>query len=309
MQSYYFFVKIRNKFKNKLYFCINFSRKLMRRLLFTVVTLCAATMFFSTGCTDKRPSGNDTLSDSLVIDSIQPDSMEALIEDAPMPKTADELFDDFIFNFAANRKLQRERTDFPFPVTSYGKQSTIDKDKWSIERFFMRQGYYTLIFNSMQQLSLCKDTAVSSASIEKINFAKRQIQEWQFNRVNGLWRLQGMTISSLKSHPDASFLNFYERFATDSAFQYNSLAELVNVTCPDPDDDFSTMSGDVMPEQWPAFAPWMPSGTLYNIHYGKEPYKKSSTRVFVIRGIANGLETELTFKRNGNSWMLVKMES
>lgn len=281
----------------------------MRKLLFTGIMLCAVTMFFSTGCTEKRPSGIDSLTDSLVVDSIQPDSVESLIEDAPMPKSADELFDDFIFNFAANRKLQRERTDFPFAVTTYGKQSTIEQGRWVTERFFMRQGYYTLVFNSLKQLALCKDTAVSSASIEKIVFSKKRYQQWQFNRVNGLWRMQSMTTSSLSSHPDASFLQFYEKFATDSAFQYNSLAELVSVTCPDPDDDFSTMSGDVMPEQWPAFAPWMPSGTLYNIHYGKEPYKNSSTRVFVIRGIANGLETELTFKRNGDSWMLVKMES
>ena len=37
------------------------------------------------------------------------DSTEQLIEETPMPKAADELFDDFVFNFAANRKLQKSR--------------------------------------------------------------------------------------------------------------------------------------------------------------------------------------------------------
>ena len=31
-----------------------------------------------------------------------------------MPKAADELFDDFFFNYAANRKLQLKRTTWPF---------------------------------------------------------------------------------------------------------------------------------------------------------------------------------------------------
>lgn len=38
-----------------------------------------------------------------------------------MPKAADELFDDFLFNFAASRKLQRQRVHFPLPVYRNGK--------------------------------------------------------------------------------------------------------------------------------------------------------------------------------------------
>ena len=37
-------------------------------------------------------------------------AMEAVLEANPLPKAADELFDDFFFNFIDNRKLQ------PFPA-------------------------------------------------------------------------------------------------------------------------------------------------------------------------------------------------
>ena len=41
------------------------------------------------------------------------------------------------------------------------------------------------------------------------------------------------------------------------------------------DDDFSTMTGDIEPETWPAFAPQLPHGMIYNITI--------STPVFLFR--------------------------
>jgi len=77
-------------------------------------------------------------------------------------------------------------------------------------------------------------------------------------------------------------------------------------TGPDPDDDFGTMTGTLAPEQWPSFAPQLPRGLIYNIIYGQK-YTESSQKIFVVRGIANGLETELTFKKRGGKWKLTKL--
>ena len=245
----------------------------------------------------------------MLTDTLGTDSMEALIEDEPMPKAADELFDDFIFNFAANRRLQSERTDYPVNVDTYGKLSKVEKSKWGMEHFFMRQGYYTLVFNSASQLDVVKDTAIGSVYVEKISFAKRQVTRWQFNRVLGLWKMQGVRIMALTKHEDASFLRFYNNFVTNPDIQSVSIAESVSFSGPDPEDDFSRMTGELMAEQVPAFLPWMPSGTLYNIHYGDQPYKPSNTRIFVVRGIANGMESELTFQRKAGAWMLTKLNT
>ena len=75
---------------------------------------------------------------------------------------------------------------------------------------------------------------------------------------------------------------------------------------PDPDDDFSQMEGLITPETWPAFAPELPNNMIYNIIYGEDS-KPGLQRIFVIRGIANGLEMELTFKRKKSKWMLTKL--
>ena len=282
----------------------------MRKIVFVVFLASLAMLFVGTGCTDKKTTSDVSVSvDTMLTDTLGTDSMEALIEDEPMPKAADELFDDFIFNFAANRRLQSERTDYPVNVDKYGKLSKVEKSKLGMEHFFMRQGYYTLVFNSASQLDVVKDTAISSVYVEKISFAKRKVTRWQFNRVLGLWKMQGVRIMALTKHEDASFLRFYNNFVTNPDIQSVSIAESVSFSGPDPEDDFSRMTGELMAEQVPAFLPWMPSGTLYNIHYGDQPYKPSNTRIFVVRGIANGMESELTFQKKSGGWMLTKLNT
>ncbi len=283
----------------------------MKKLSFISVLLALLTIvcFSSVGCTGKKPASDaDTLaSDTTVADTQAMDSTEKLIEETPMPKAADELFDDFVFNFAANRKLQLSRVHFPLPVYRNEKVvKTIDKKHWKMEHFFMRQDYYTLIFDNQKQMNLVKDTTIDHVVVEKVFYHKKTVQQFLFNRINGQWMMTSINYKPMYSNKNASFLKFYGKFATDSTFQAEHLHNPVKFVGPDPDDDFSTMTGDIEPETWPAFAPKLPSNMIYNIIYGQK-YNESNQKIFVIRGIANGLETELTFKRIGGKWMLTKL--
>ncbi|WP_289220940.1 DUF4348 domain-containing protein, partial [Xylanibacter rodentium] len=122
----------------------------------------------------------------------------------------------------------------------------------------------------------------------------------------GLWMLRKINIIPLYKNDNASFLKFYHQFANDSVFQTESLYDPVQFVGPDPDDDFSQMEGVISPDTWPAFAPELPQTMIYNINYG-QTCRKSNQVIFMIRGISNGLEMELTFKREGSKWQLVKM--
>lgn len=283
----------------------------MKKLSFLSVLLAVLTVvcFTSVGCSDKKPAQvhDSTSVDSVITDTQTVDSTEKLIEETPMPKAADELFDDFVFNFAANRKLQMKRVHFPLPVYHNDKLvKSIGKRAWKMEHFFMHQDYYTLIFDNQKQMNLVKDTAIDHVVIEKVFYAKKKVQQFLFNRINGEWMMTSINYKPMYSNMNASFLKFYGRFATDSAFQAEHLHNPVKFVGPDPDDDFSTMSGDIEPETWPAFAPQLPHGMIYNIIYGQK-YAESNQKIFVIRGIANGMETILTFKRVHGKWMLTKL--
>lgn len=279
----------------------------MKNLLIVLGAMLSS-LFFATGCFDKPSHAADSISsDSVSADTLLVDSIAEVVEETPMPVAADELFDDFFFNFAASRKVQKERVHFPLPVDNFGKQTVTEQKQWRWEHFFMLQDYYTLIFSEYKQTRLVKDTTVSDVTVERIAIDRHTVTRWHFARVRGLWYMDYIKKMPLKQHHDAAFLRFYQHFATDSAFQQQALCDPVIFTGPDPDDDFSTMTGELMPEQWPMFAPMLPSGTIYNIMYGAEPYPNTNFRVFMLRGISNGLETEMQFVKQGGKWKLKKI--
>lgn len=263
--------------------------------------------FSSVGCSDKKPAQTD--SDSVAAPAsaeAAADTMDQIIAETPMPKAADELFDDFFFNFAANRKLQMSRIKFPLPVVTGNDSALVQKKRWKMDHFFMHQDFYTLIFDNMKQMDVVKDTTIGHVVVERINLHRHNVRQYVFERIRGQWMMTRVVNESLSKSKNASFLNFYSKFVADTAFQVRSINDPLDFTGPNPDDDFSTMSGILAPEQWLSFAPELPSSTIYNILYGQK-YSESNQKIFVIRGIANGLETELTFRRKGGHWKLMKL--
>lgn len=280
----------------------------MKNGVVLVFVACLCMVLWTTGCSDKKPVAADTLAvDSIqMVDTASVDTLDELISEQPMPKAADELFDDFIFNFAANRKLQLGRIRFPLEIVDGENVAYLKKKQWKMEHFFMDQGYYTLIFDNMKQMNVVKDTSINNVVVEKVYLAKEKVEKYIFKRINGRWMLTSVHTNDMVQNTNASFLAFYQKFASDPSFQIESLNNPVMFTGPDPDDDFSTMTGEIAPETWPAFAPELPSDFIYNIMYGQK-YTEGNQKIFVMRGIANGMEMQLTFKRMDGKWKLTSL--
>ena len=276
---------------------------------FLIAIFAGLVVMFS--CTGNRSGQKgEEPTDSITADSMEAlepvDSMELLITETPMPRAADAMFDDFLFNFLANKKLQKERIVFPLRMIEGDKTEQMEESQWKMEHLFMRQGFYTLLFNSDQQMSLMKDTAVSEATVERILLRKSLVKAYHFIRIKGAWMLTEVKTTPLKENTNASFLLFYQQFASDSLFQLKSLNETVQFVGPDPDDDFNVMEGVITADTWEAFAPKLPAKSIYNIVYGK-PEPEGNAKIFLLRGVANGLEMELRFKKVGGKWLLMKM--
>ena len=284
----------------------------MKRCAWFFMGLLILTMigFSGVGCSDKKPVAADSVGVDSVADSIAADTLEAMLEEQPMPKAADELFDDFFFNFAGNRRLQVRRIRFPLAVVRDGRpEKPIQKKDWQVDHFFMHQEYYTLIFDNRKQADLVKDTSVRRVAVEKIYFKRKTVKQYLFDRVDGLWMLTAIHYKPIAQDMNASFLTFYDKVSTDSTFQIASMNDMVTFTAPDPDDDFKSITGEMVPEQWPMFKPAIiPAGIIYNILYGQK-YTESTQKILMVRGIANGLEMEMTFRKKGGAWKLVKFNS
>jgi hypothetical protein len=244
---------------------------------------------------------------SISADSDELDDSAAIEEEVEMvPREADELFDDFFFNYASNRRWQQERTMFPLSVVDGAKTTKIAQRQWKQEPFFMNQDYYTLIFDSQLQMESVLDTAVIDATVERINLDEGRVQQFLFSRRSGRWMLHEIRWQPLPHNPNAQFLSFYQRFVADSLFQHESLADQIEFSGPDPDDDFSVLEGVITPDFWDAFKPELPEHLLYNIVYGHQN-PAATQKIFLLRGIANGLEMEITFQLKHGRWKLTRL--
>ena len=273
---------------------------------FFCLTLLVACGGNKTNTTEEEIPADTTMSaaDSIAADEAANDPLANL----PLPKAADELFDDFLYNFAASRKLQMERVMFPLKKVNGNKVEKIDRDHWRMERYFMRQQYYTLLFDSEKHMEVVKDTSVNHAVVEMIYFNTGAVVQHIFDRLRGAWMLTSINTIPISGSHNASFLEFYSHFSTDKEFQEESLSETIQFEGPDPDDDFARMEGVITPDTWEAFAPELPQKMIYNIIYG-QPRPEGNRKVFVLRGIANGMELEMTFVRKNDTWKLTKLNT
>ena len=98
------------------------------RKVFGAFFACVLLMFSCTGKQVQRvdESMNDSVVDS--VDSVPMDTLEQLLSEIPTPKAMDEFFDDFFFNFAANKKVQKARIIFPLTVHQTDKDVQIEKN-------------------------------------------------------------------------------------------------------------------------------------------------------------------------------------
>lgn len=279
-------------------------------------TVVVTVLIYASGCTRKADIPDEMPVDSVYVPSVDEtevadsdivDTISALIAERPMPKAADELFDDFLFNFVANEKLQFSRTDFPLPVHDANMTLEVAREDWTMERFFMRQGFYTMIIDSRKQLEYAKDTSVVHVSVEKMDLRQGTEKLFNFDKVDGQWRLTSIEHSKIADNDNASFLVFYEQFVTDSAVMASSLQNPIKITGPDPEDETSNVTVELEPSEWQELEmDDLPHGTIYNIRYGQE-YKNAEKKTLMMRGISNGLEAELTFECKEGQWKLVEI--
>jgi hypothetical protein len=59
----------------------------------------------------------------------------------------DELFDDFIYHFTSDSKLQRQRILFPLSYSELNSSSKIEKKDWQHDSLYAMEGFYALVFD------------------------------------------------------------------------------------------------------------------------------------------------------------------
>lgn len=292
----------------------------MRKTIFILLAAILTTMIVSTtGCTSKDPKGDSIVKaeSKPAIDTIANtmDATDSLVAATPMPKRADELFDDFFFNFYINKKLQLSRIAFPLSITENGTERKVTMKEWQMDHFFRHQDFYSVIGSSRKALTAAADTSISTVTVEKLQIKDNVIRQYVFNRIDGQWKMLAIKNVSLNAHGDSSFLQFLYNFATNDEFQSRSLASKISYTGPSDEDDDKTVTTNITPGEWEYkihafpdnFEEFVNGEGFYDIIYGGAN-TNGNTRIVSFRGIANGNEIKYTFNKAAGSWQLVKYE-
>jgi len=156
-----------------------------------------------------------------------------------------------------------------------------------------------------KQMKYPKATDLDSVIVEKIHLRKRTVEQYWFDHQEGKWKLNKICTIGFKQSYNASFFTFLSRFFADSGrgFVKNPLA----YSGPDPNgEEVATINTTIPAGEWSSFLPEVPGEMIYNILYGQK-YSESDRKILTFRGLANGAETQLFFRRHGKDWRLEKI--
>lgn len=232
---------------------------------------------------------------------------QAEVKEEPEPLEADELFDDFIFNYASDEALQRARTEFPLPYYNRDTPSKIEERFWKHDYLFTKQNYYTLLFDRESDMDMVGDTALKSVQVEWIYLKTRMVKKYYFERKRGMWMLEAINLRHIEEGEGENFVDFYTRFVTDSLYQSEHIANPLQFVTIDPDDEFAILETTLDVNQWYAFRPSLPADKLSNINYGQKN-DNSNTKILKVNGIGNGYSNVFYFRRRGGEWKMYKYE-
>lgn len=258
-------------------------------------------------------SGRNAKEDPFTVMAQLPDSISQEVGTLPLkevltPLEADELFDDFIFNYALDEKLQRQRTRFPLPYRCRDTLRTIEEKDWKHDYLFAKQNYYTLLFDREEDMEMVGDTTLHAVQVEWISLTEPLKKKYYFERDKGMWMLVSIEMLPMKERVKNDFLSFYTHFSVDSLFQARHILFPLHFITIDPDDEFSVLETTLEANQWYAFRPQMPTGMLSNICYGQRNDELSTAKILKVNGISNGYSNIFYFRKLGGEWKLYKYE-
>ena len=237
---------------------------------------------------------------------ITPDTIEADDKESTPPATVDMLFADFIYLYSSNRSFQYSRTRFPLRHYKNRKPAApIKKADWKFDRLYNKAELHIVVFDSEEALDEFDMSKSNRVVLEFLGFEKNSVRQYVFEKQSGKWELTQLNTFGMSLHYDSEFLEFYGRFANDSAFQRKHLDDYVDFVTYDESNEEEKIEGVIDVDQWYAFHPDMPYDNVLNLYYGQK-LDNADVRVISVRGNSNSWSSMFKFKKKDGVWKLVK---
>ncbi len=267
-------------------------------------------------CGNKEQQKFIPVADTIV--AVQADTMELLtdsmqlaeiMKEKPRVQVGNELFEDFIFNYAADEELQLKRTKFPLSYYEPDTVLRIEKEMWKHDHLFTQEHHYTLLFDTEEDMEMVGDTALNSVQVEWFYLATKMVKRYYFQRTAGKWILEAINLRKMQSEEEnEDFIDFYSKFSEDSLYQEKHIADPLQFITIDPEDEFAILETTLDASQWPAYRYLLPTERLSNISYGQRNRDDAKTKILKVNGIDNGYHNLFYFRKKGDGWELYRYE-
>ena len=256
------------------------------------MTIIGITIVLMTSCVGGRSDveeGNEA--DTTDVDLMGLEELDLFAEET-IPKSADELFDDFLYSYVSNSEFRRQRT-------AYGVRQFIMDDEMPL----------VVIYDREEDLQLQKDTSVVRVVMEQIEWTENTIHRYEFNRKDDMWMLTSMTDDDIMDTPNASFLVFLRDFMTDSLYRNESLRLPLTMNYYSEEDE-GMVEMELTYDEWTELFADLPDMTqqLINIDYG-QPQFSENRKSLQLQGLSNGLFLTFHFDFTDSHWCLIAIES
>ena len=174
---------------------------------------------------------------------------EVTIEDKD-GKSADGLFDDFIYSFMRNPRFQSERILFPLANIVDGVNHPIAKKLWKFDPLYRNQDVYTIIFDNARSIKAEKDTSLRKTTVEWVYLNDHRVKQYKFEKKREQWMLVEINQHDMRLNVNSDFYEFYRQFSSNKSFQKKHISNPFQFKTYD-FDNFRNIEGLLDVEQWP----------------------------------------------------------
>lgn len=281
----------------------------MFKTLFVCITVLV--LLLSCGGSGRGESGNLSGADTLYADSIEllamNDTLE-LFEEEVLPKSADELFNDFFYNYASDEDFREIRTTYK-PELAEADTALANSASSSVAfRELVVKDFYAVVYEREEELAFQKDTSLSEVFVERMNLDVGLVEQFDFRRYDGTWVMRGFSRTTVDDTPNSDFLAFYSSFSADSVGRFDNVAEPLKFVVTAEDDESEDEIVEMNLEEWMEVSSDLPlpSHEIINVNYGQTCIS-SNNKLLLVVGISNGLSLKYRFVKQGGKWMLVEV--
>lgn len=274
-----------------------------------IMCLCLFVGMSVSSCKSKTDADQEIV-DSLLAEAetISVDTLVYHVEEEEPNASVDENFNDFIYTFTHNNKFRYSRVQFPLLVKDENAvtvRRVKNQNELNSEFSPSDNDYYVLLLHSIDELENDLAGIVDRATLHLADMSSKKVRRFNYARKDGLWSMNGAEELSFEKHPFGSFLDFYDKFSGDSLFRVEHIAQQLSISLPD-DEDGTMIDGTIDADQFPVFAPEMPSGRFMIMDYSHSPV--NDERVVMVKcGMASGMMDVLTFEKDGEDWKLKEL--